>query len=129
MDKVLSRSGGMPQPRRCRMATDLEAKPGLPRYEAFVEKQLAKVRGRIRALDAGRSLLMLGVVTLAYFLLVAAFDLAVKGADDALLYGIRLTAFGCYLVLMAGFLAQLGVRLYRRINPYYAAKQLEETIP
>ncbi len=62
------------------MATDLETKPGVPKYEAFVEKQLAKVRGRIRALDAGRSLLLLGVVTLAYFLLMAVLDLCAQGS-------------------------------------------------
>ena len=111
------------------MATDLETKTAAPKYEAFVDKQLAKVRSRIRALDAGRSLLMLGVATLAYFLLSAAFDLAVKGADDAWMSLVRLGAFGIYVAVMAGFLVQLGLRLYRRINPYYAAKQLEESIP
>ena len=59
------------------MATDLETKPGVPKYEAFVDTQLARVRTRIRALEAGRSLMLLGVVTLAYFLLMAVFDLAV----------------------------------------------------
>src|SRR5438105_3060209 len=111
------------------MATELQTKSGVPKYEAFVDKQLARVRNRIRALDAGRTLMMLGVVTLAYFLLMAAFDLAVKGADDAVVLGIRFGAFGLYVLAMAWLMGQLGLRLYRRINPYYAAKQLEETIP
>lgn len=111
------------------MATDLETKPSVPKYETFVDTQLARVRTRIRALDAGRSLMMLGVVTLAYFLLMAAFDLAVKGADDALVTGIRFGAFGVYVIAMVCLFGQVCLRLYRRINPYYAAKQLEETIP
>jgi collagen type III alpha len=111
------------------MATDLQTKPGVPKYEAFVDKQLSKVRTRIRALDAGRSLMLLGALTLGYFLLMAAFDLAVKGADDVLFVGIRFAAFGLYAVLMVCLLGQFCLRLYRRINPFYAAKQLEETIP
>ncbi len=43
--------------------------------------------------------------------------------------GIRLGAFGCYAVLVVLLFGQLCVRLYRRINPYYAARQLEETLP
>src|SRR5438552_1842139 len=111
------------------MAADLQTKPGVPKYEAFVDRQLTRVRSRIRALDAGRSVLMLGVVTLTYFLLISSFDLAVKGADDPLVTIIRFGAFGVYAIVMACLLGQLGLRLYRRINPYYAAKQLEETIP
>jgi hypothetical protein len=111
------------------MAADLETKTTVPKYEAFVEDQLARVRARIRALDVGRSLMMLGVVTLAYFLVVAAFDLSVKGADDALVTGVRLAAFAIYALVMLFVFGQLAVRLYRRINPFYAARQLEEIIP
>src|SRR5262245_1956636 len=110
------------------MATQVEPKP-VPKYEAYVDTQLAKVRSRIRALDAGRSLMMLAVVSLGYFLAMAVFDLAVKGADEPVYNGIRLAAFGLYALVMLVFLAQLGLRLYRRVNPYYAALQLEETIP
>lgn len=111
------------------MATDLQTKPAAAKYEAFVDQQLARVRQRIRALDAGRSLLMLGVVSLGYFLFMAAFDLAVDGADTGVMSGVRLALFGLYVLVMAYFLGQLCLRLYRRINPYYAARQLEETIP
>jgi hypothetical protein len=111
------------------MATELEKKPGVPRYEAFIDEQLTRVRTRMRALDAGRTVLMLGVVTLAYFLLAALFDLAVRGADDAVVTGVRLTALGVYAALVLVLLGQLAVRLYRRINPYYAARRLEEIIP
>ncbi len=72
--------------------------------------------------------MILVALTLAYFLAMAAFDLAANGADDAHRTVIRLAAFGIYALLMVGFSAQLALRLYRRINPYYAAKQLEENI-
>jgi collagen type III alpha len=110
------------------MATELDTKPAVPKYEAFVDSQLARVRARIRALEAGRSLLALGVVTLGYFLIMALFDLAVHGADDGLEIAVRFAAFAAYVVIILGLLVQLGLRLYRRINPFYAAKQLEDTI-
>lgn len=111
------------------MATDLETKPATPKFEVFVDQELAKVRHRIRSLDALRSLMMLAVVTLSYLLLMASFDLAVKGADRPLYTGLRWGAFVIYALAMVFFTLQLGMRLYRRINPYYAAKQLEETLP
>src|SRR5204863_6421653 len=94
------------------MATELQTKPGVPKYEAFVDTQLARVRTRIRALDAGRSLMLVGIVTLAYFLAMALFDLAVKGADDALFTVVRLTAFAVYVVLTGWLLTRLGISLY-----------------
>ena len=68
-------------------ATELETRPSAAKYAVFVDEQLARVRSRIRALDAGRSVMMLGVVTLAYFLVMSAFDLAAGGADDPLVTG------------------------------------------
>src|SRR5438874_11029081 len=98
-------------------ATELETKPSVPKYEVFVDEQLARVRSRIRALDAGRSVMMLGVVTLAYFLVMSAFDLAAGGADDPLVTGIRLAAFAVYATVVVCLLGQFGLHLYRRINP------------
>ncbi len=108
------------------MAAELGTKASSPKYEAFIDAQLGRVRTRICALDAGRSLLMLGIVTAAYFLAMAAFDLAVGEAETLLVLATRFLAFGTYLVLTAILLFQLGAHCYRRINPYYAARQLEE---
>src|SRR5262249_48050190 len=104
------------------MATDLHpAKPeSLPKYEAFVDKQLARARGRIRALDLASAALGFVILTLAYGLLMVLLDRALQLAPLA-----RQAAFGLYL---AGALAYLGVMvvwpLCRRVNPYYAARQL-----
>lgn len=110
------------------MASDLQTRPGVPKYEAFVEQQLGKVRQRIRWLDVGRSALLLLVVTLAYFLLMACFDMAVGGGDSSTLTAVRLAGFGLYLLAVGFLLVQLATRLYRRINPYYAARQLEQAL-
>src|SRR5262245_5875584 len=111
------------------MATDLGTKPAPPKHEFYVETELAKVRNRIRALDIGHSLLLIGVIVFAYLLAMGLFDLLVKGADTPLINGFRLTAFGLFLAALGFVGVQLGLRLYRRINPYYAAKQLEDTLP
>src|ERR1700680_2775972 len=109
------------------MATDLEQKPRsspAARYDTFVEEQLTKVRGRVRALDAGKVTLLLLIVTLAYALGMAVVDRALE-----LPAGFRLGAFLTYLVVEAGLVGWILLCLARRINPFYAAKKLEETLP
>ncbi|MBI3411189.1 MAG: hypothetical protein HY040_22880 [Planctomycetes bacterium] len=111
------------------MATELETAPATAKFEIYVESELAKVRRRIRVLDAGRSLLLLAIVTLAYFLGMAAFDLFVKGANAPVVTAVRIIAFLAYGAAVVFFLVQFALRLYRNVNPYYAAKQLEDTLP
>src|SRR5262245_5650035 len=111
------------------MATDLKNASAAAKFELYVESELAKVRRRIRALDAGRSLLILAIVTLAYFLGMAAFDLVVKGADSTGVTVIRIIAFLAYVAAAGYFLVQCALRLFWSVNPYYAAKQLEDTLP
>ncbi len=108
------------------MATDLEQKPrpAAAKYDTFVEEQLTKVRGRVRALDTGKVTLWLLIVTLAYALGMALVDRAWE-----LSAGFRLGAFLTYLLAAAGLGGWILLCLARRINPYYAAKKLEETLP
>ncbi|HMF16799.1 MAG TPA: hypothetical protein VKE98_06295, partial [Gemmataceae bacterium] len=109
------------------MATDLEQKPrpsAAAKYDTYVEEKLTKVRGRVRALDAGRITLLLIIVTLGYALGMAIVDRALQ-----LPAAVRLGAFLTYLVVAGGLVAWILVCLSRRINPYYAAKKLEETLP
>jgi len=108
------------------MATDLEpqTKP-VPKYETFVEQQLARARRRIRALDAAAVFLVLLLGTLAYCLLVTLLDRALD-----LPLGVRLTAFLAYACVAVIYLGWAGLGLWsRRINPYYAAQQIEHTLP
>jgi hypothetical protein len=107
------------------MATDLEQKPRpAAKYDTFVEEQLTKVRGRVRALDAGKITLLLLIITLGY-----ALGMAVADRAWTLPAGFRLGAFLIYLVIALGLVGWIVLCLARRINPYYAAKKLEETLP
>lgn len=110
------------------MATDLHPvkQPVTPKkHEAFVETQLARARARIRCLDLAGAALGLVILTLAYGLTAAVIDRSLELSPLA-----RQTAFAVYA---AGALVYVGVLvlrpLFRQINPYYAARRLEQTIP
>src|SRR5947209_9458292 len=108
------------------MAVDLgpQVKPA-PKYETFVEQQLARARARIRALDAAAIGLVLLLGTLAYCLVVTLLDQILE-----LPAGVRLAVFLIYVIAALVYLGLAGFRLLsRRINPYYAARQIEQTLP
>ncbi|HXG10623.1 MAG TPA: hypothetical protein VNK04_12750 [Gemmataceae bacterium] len=110
------------------MATvrDRAATPAPPtKYDALVEAQLARARRRIRALDLIVAILGFLAATLAYALVMVLCDRSLGLAPST-----RQLAFVAYLAGAALYLGVLVVRpLLHRINPYYAARQIEQTIP
>jgi hypothetical protein len=108
------------------MSTVSEPSPGpVLKYETFVEEQLARARHRIRALDLAAAALGFLIITLAYGLATAVLDRLL-----ALPPVVRQVAFVAYVL---GCLAYLGVTvvlpLCRQINPYFAALQVEHSLP
>jgi hypothetical protein len=108
------------------MATDLEQKPraSTPKHESFVEQQIARVRGKVRAQDAGKASLLFLILALAYGLGMALADRAWELSS-----GLRLAAFGAFAIVGGVLLGWTLLCLIRRVNPYYAARQLENTLP
>ncbi len=108
------------------MATAGQVKQVSPsKNDAFVESQLDRARRRIRFLDVTTALLGLFAGTLAFGLGMAILDslLELPTATRGLAFALYLGAAGCYLALTV-------IRpLMRRINPYYAARKVEETLP
>jgi hypothetical protein len=110
------------------MATDLKPQtktaPGL-KYEHFVEQQLGQARRRIRNLDTLTAALTLLIGVLVYALGMSALDRALNLSVE-----VRTAAF---LVCAAGAAFYAGLIVFRRVqwhvNPYYAARRLEQTIP
>src|SRR5262245_30231413 len=106
------------------MATQQEtqAKPAsLRKHEAFVEQQLARTCGKVRSLDLAAAGLLFLSLTLLYALAVLGLDLwldlpLVARLGALVGYGVFVLAYGIGLVLLL---------LRRRVNPYYAARQLE----
>src|SRR5262245_43123616 len=106
------------------MATDLQPAP-LPKHEAYVEKQLGRARSRIRFLDLAVAGLGFLILTLGYALLMVVLDRAFQ-----LPLAARQVAFGVYLLGAVVYLGWAVVwPLLKQVNPYYAARQLEQTLP
>jgi hypothetical protein len=110
------------------MATDLRPQPKTEptsRHEQFVEQQLERARRRIRNLDTFTAVLTLLIGVLLYGLVMGGLDRAFD--LDA---GIRGAAF---VVAAAAAALYAGLIVFRRIqwhvNPFYAARRLEQTIP
>jgi hypothetical protein len=109
------------------MATDLQPVKPAPalKYDAFVEAQLRRARQRIRGLDLAAAGLGFLALTLGYGLAMALCDRWLELPSLA-----RQGSFALYLLAAVAYLSlTLILPLFRRINPYYAARKLEVTLP
>jgi len=108
------------------MATAVPTKPDTAaRYESELEQQLAQTTRRIRLNDVLTGALLLVAITLGYVAGMIAVD---RWAD--------VPAWGrqCGLVALLGTLGGVGYftvlrPLRRAVNPLFAAKQVEDTLP
>ncbi|MBI1915744.1 MAG: hypothetical protein HYS12_13575 [Planctomycetes bacterium] len=95
------------------------------KYDAIVEGQLERARKRIRTLDLMTALLGFIAGTLAYGAVMALLDNALTLPPAALYAG--------FFVYLTAALVYLGVTVVRpltqHINPYFAARQVEQTLP
>jgi hypothetical protein len=108
------------------MSTTSQSKmPAAAKYEAFVENQLSRARQRIRLMDLSAAALGYVIVTLLYGLAVALLDSWLQ--LPAL---VRQWAFALYGVASVAYVGVTVVwPLLRRVNPYYAARQVEHVLP
>jgi collagen type III alpha len=106
------------------MAVDIHPSP-----YAKIDDDIAQVSRKIRLTDLGRGVLILACILLGYALLAGGIDLALGGGDGAGSLTIRLSAFAGMIALLGFFGTRIVFRFLSEINPYYAARQLEETIP
>ena len=109
------------------MATDLGQvkSPPTAKYETFVKDQLARAEGRIRTLDLTAALLVFAGCTLAYGVAVALLDRLLELSP-----AVRQGTGVVYLIAGLAYLTvYVFVPLSRRINPYFAARQLERSLP
>jgi collagen type III alpha len=95
------------------------------KYDALVEERLERARARIRGLDAAVAALGFVAGTLAYGLGMVVLDSWVQFSSLA-----RQLCFGGYLLAAGLYLTfALILPLLRRLNPYYAARRLEQATP
>ena len=109
------------------MATDLGRVKSPPpaKHDAFVAAQLARAEGRIRGLDLATGFLGLLALTAAYAVVMVLADRLLQQAP-----AFRQGAFLLFLAGAGAFVAVfLGRPLSRRVNPYFAARQVEADAP
>jgi hypothetical protein len=95
------------------------------RHEQVVETQLNKALSRIRGLDLTTGFLSFLALTLGFSLVMALIDRWLS--LPLLARQIALLGYGATVVTFLAFF--VGRPLLRQINPYYAARQVEKTLP
>jgi hypothetical protein len=107
------------------MPAVLDTPKNVNKQEEFVQKQIEEARQRIRRQDALVAVLILAIGTLVFLLSALLIDRYVETPRAA-----RWGALAVYLAGAAGLLYLLLFRPSRRqINPFYAARKVEQTIP
>ncbi|HEY7311819.1 MAG TPA: hypothetical protein VH643_20820 [Gemmataceae bacterium] len=108
------------------MATDLgRAKSTSSKYDAFIALQLARAESRVRFLDLTAALLGFAALTLAYVVAMVVFDSQLELSQHA-----RKLSLYAFFLGAAAYLFFAVVRPLRlRVNPYYAARQVEQQLP
>lgn len=95
------------------------------RYERFVEQQLQRAIRRVRFLDVVNGMLGVGAIILGYALVVVLLDRWLQ-----LPQSVRQVGFVGLVIAGGIYLWRTVVTpLVRPVNPYYAAIQVEQTIP
>src|SRR5262245_52251845 len=107
------------------MATLLDAPKPTPKVEEYVEKQLTAARRRVRLLDAFLVGLAVAVASLFFSLALLLVDRYVPTPR-----GLGWAAVVGYVGLAAAFVYfKLFHPARRQINPYFAARQVEQVVP
>src|SRR6266478_4478726 len=95
------------------------------KYEAFVEEKLTQARGRIRMLDLAAGLLGLLAGTMIFALVMGWLDRWFQFS-----VAVRQFALAVYGLAALTYLAMFIIwPMVRRLNPYYAARQVEQVLP
>ncbi len=109
------------------MATDLGRvkSTAASKYDTFVASQLKQAEMRIRMLDLTAGLLGFAALSLVYILGMVLCDSKLLLSQET-----RQLSLYAYLACAAGFLYLAVFRpLQLRVNPYYAARQVEQLLP
>src|SRR5688572_16997784 len=108
------------------MSAAVQDKPaGTVKNDAYIQGQLAAARRRIRFIDLATALFAFLAGAFVYALVMVLLD-----RRFTLSAASRQVALLCYTGASLAFLVWFVLRpLLQRVNPYYAARQLEQTLP
>ncbi len=111
------------------MATDLETRQTSSKSAAYLQRTFAHLCARMRRADLVSHLLALSLLVSCYAFLVGGFDALVGNATAIWVDAIRWIACGVFgLLFLLGF-ARTVRCLFRKVNPYYVAAQIELNQP
>ncbi|MGH7226553.1 MAG: hypothetical protein ACRELF_25325, partial [Gemmataceae bacterium] len=95
------------------------------KYDDLVASRLAQAEGRIRLLDLAAGLLGFAALALAYVVFMVVCDSKLLLAQQT-----RQLSLCVFVFAAAGYLFFAVLRPLRlRVNPYYAARQVERQLP
>src|SRR5262249_14830183 len=106
------------------MSTEVREKPA-GKHDSYIESQLARAESRIRLIDLSAALLGFLAGTLAYAVAMILLDRLFVLSAATRQVGLLLYLVGAALYLWVA----VARPLLWRVNPYYAARQLEHTLP
>jgi hypothetical protein len=111
------------------MATDLQTRQTSSKSEAYLHRRFAELCTRIQRVDLLTHLLALALTILGYAFFIGLFDWFAGNSTATSVLATRWISFSAFLGLF-GFLLVRTVRCwFRRVNPYYVAHQIEQTLP
>lgn len=111
------------------MATDLETRKSPSKTEAFLRRRFADVAARIQRVDLVAHLLVLVLAILCYAVAIGVFDWFVGNSTADYVAVVRWATMGAFAALVLLILTLTVRCFFRRVNPYYVAHQLEQTLP
>jgi hypothetical protein len=111
------------------MATDLQTRKTSSPSEAYLQSKFAELCARIQRVDLIEHLLALLLTVFCYAFFVGLFDWYVENSNAAFANAARWAGYAAFLGVFVYVLVQTVRCWFRRVNPYYVAHQIEQTLP
>lgn len=109
------------------MATDLQSHKSPTKAESYLDRQIKGLCARIRRADVFGCILTLALAVSGYALLMGLID--VFAGDAGWLPAFRWCSYAAFVGVLGFLLVRTARCMFRRINPYYVARQLEHSLP
>ena len=111
------------------MSTGVDTRPAKPpKFVAVIDENIGRVQRKIRLGDLSRGLLAVAALTFGYLLVAVGFDLW-TGGTSFLAGAVRIGLFALFAIAFLLVGGWTLIRYLTPVNPHYAARRLEETIP
>lgn len=111
------------------MATDLRSRKPSTKSDDFLRRKFADLCARLERIDLIAHLLLLVLTVVGYAFLFGICDLFTGASSSIAIVAVRWIAYIVFLLIVGTLLVQTARCFSRRVNPYYVAHQLEDTLP